>query len=48
VTEYPGADRDEFIDNIPFFETQNYLKRILGAADDFRALYPLTTSRRGH
>lgn len=42
VTEYPGADQDEFIDNIPFFETQNYLKRILGTADDFRALYPRT------
>lgn len=48
VAEYPGADRDEFIDNIPFFETQNYLKRILGTADDFRALYPRTTPARGH
>jgi soluble lytic murein transglycosylase len=48
VQEYPGADRDEFIDNIPFFETQNYLKRILGTADDFRALYPRTSSARGH
>jgi soluble lytic murein transglycosylase len=46
VTEYPGADRDEFIDNIPFFETQNYLKRVLGTADDFRALYPLTPPAR--
>ena len=40
VAEYPGADRDEFIDNIPFFETQNYLKRILGIAEDIRQLYP--------
>ncbi len=48
VQDYPGADRDEFIDNIPFFETQNYLKRILGTADDFRALYPRTASTRGH
>lgn len=48
VQEYPGADRDEFIDNIPFFETQNYLKRILGTADDFRALYPRTLATRGH
>lgn len=46
VARYPGADRDEFIDNIPFFETQNYLKRILGTADDFRALYPRTPTRR--
>jgi len=48
VQEYPGADRDEFIDNIPFFETANYLKRILGTADDFRALYPRTSPTRGH
>lgn len=48
VQDYPGADRDEFIDNIPFFETQNYLKRILGTADDFRALYPRTSPTRGH
>ena len=46
VAEYPGADRDEFIDNIPFFETQNYLKRILGTADDIRALYPRTPAAR--
>ena len=48
VQDYPGADRDEFIDNIPFFETANYLKRILGTADDFRALYPRTSPTRGH
>jgi len=42
---YPGADRDEFIDNIPFFETQNYLKRILGIAEDIRQLYPSGSGR---
>lgn len=46
VAEYPGADRDEFIDNIPFFETQNYLKRILGIAEDLRVLYPTSASGR--
>ena len=46
VAEYPGADRDEFIDNIPFFETQNYLKRILGIAEDIRALYSVPASGR--
>jgi len=46
VAEYPGADRDEFIDNIPFFETQNYLKRILGIAEDLRTLYPASASGR--
>jgi soluble lytic murein transglycosylase len=45
VAEYPGADRDEFIDNIPFFETQNYLKRILGIAEDIRQLYPPASGR---
>ena len=32
-------DQDEFIDDIPFPETQNYVKRILGTAEDYRALY---------
>ncbi len=46
VAEYPDADRDEFIDNIPFFETQNYLKRILGIAEDLRTLYPTSAAKR--
>ena len=37
--ERPGLDEDEFIDDIPFPETQNYVKRILGTADDYRLLY---------
>jgi hypothetical protein len=32
----PGFDQDEFIDDIPFPETQNYVKRILGTAEDYR------------
>jgi soluble lytic murein transglycosylase len=39
LTERPGIDRDEFIDDIPFPETQNYVKRILGTAEDYRLLY---------
>jgi peptidoglycan lytic transglycosylase len=35
----PGLDTDEFIDDIPFPETQNYVKRILGTAEDYRRLY---------
>jgi hypothetical protein len=27
------------VDDIPFPETQNYVKRILGTAEDYRALY---------
>jgi len=39
VAERPGLERDEFIDDIPFPETQNYVKKILGTAEDYRALY---------
>jgi len=38
-SERPGFSQDEFIDDIPFPETQNYVKRILGTADDYRRLY---------
>jgi soluble lytic murein transglycosylase len=37
--ERPGVARDEFIDDIPFPETQNYVKRIIGTAEDYRTLY---------
>ena len=37
--ERPGLPQDEFIDDIPFPETQNYVKRILGTAEDYRLLY---------
>jgi len=37
--ERPGVPRDEFIDDIPFPETQNYVKRIIGTAEDYRILY---------
>ena len=39
IAEKPGVDTDEFIDDIPFPETQNYVKRILGTAEDYRRLY---------
>ena len=39
IAERPGIDRDEFIDDIPFPETQNYVKKILGTAEDYRRLY---------
>ncbi|MGQ0736110.1 MAG: transglycosylase SLT domain-containing protein [Acidobacteriota bacterium] len=39
LTEAPGLPQDEWIDNIPFPETQNYLKRVLGTAEDYRRLY---------
>jgi soluble lytic murein transglycosylase len=50
ITERPGFEQDEFVDDIPFAETQNYVKRILGTADDYRRLYgggvPSTTPPR--
>jgi len=45
--ERPGLDEDEFIDDIPFPETQNYVKRILGTAEDYRRLYGTGTATRG-
>jgi soluble lytic murein transglycosylase len=37
--ERPTMDEDEFIDDIPYPETQNYVKRVLGTAEDYRMLY---------
>jgi soluble lytic murein transglycosylase len=37
--ERPGLDLDEYIDDIPFPETQTYVKRIIGTAEDYRRLY---------
>ncbi len=39
IAERPGLERDQFIDDIPFPETQNYVKKILGTAEDYRHLY---------
>lgn len=43
--ERPGVPTDEFIDDIPYPETQNYVKRILGTADDYRILYGAALAR---
>jgi len=39
TSERRGLPQDEFIDDIPFPETQTYVRRILGTADDYRRLY---------
>ena len=39
IKKAPDMPADEFIDSIPFPETQNYVKRIIGTAEDYRALY---------
>ncbi len=37
--ERPGIASDEFIDDIPYPETQNYVRKILGTAEDYRRVY---------
>ena len=39
MRENPDLPQDEFIDSIPYPETQQYVKRILGTAEDYRRLY---------
>ncbi len=46
LAERSDLDQDEFIDDIPYPETQNYVKRILGTAEDYRALYGQSTGAR--
>ncbi len=46
MAERPGMDRDMFIDDIPFPETQAYVKKIIGTAEDYRHLYGADSSGR--
>jgi soluble lytic murein transglycosylase len=39
ISERPGLPREEFIDDIPFPETQDYVKKIISQAEDYRRLY---------
>ncbi|MCU0256362.1 MAG: lytic transglycosylase domain-containing protein, partial [Vicinamibacterales bacterium] len=39
LAERQDLPQDEFVDDIPFPETQNYVKRIIGTAEDYRRLY---------
>ncbi len=39
VAERPGITKEEFIDDIPFPETQGYVRKIIGTAEDYRRLY---------
>jgi len=39
VAERPGLPRDEFVEDIPYAETQNYVKKVLGMAEDYRRIY---------
>jgi soluble lytic murein transglycosylase len=37
--ERPDLEDDEFVDDIPYPETQLYVKKIIGTAEDYRRLY---------
>jgi soluble lytic murein transglycosylase len=37
--ERPGLSSEEFIDDIPYPETQNYVRKILGTTEDYRRIY---------
>jgi soluble lytic murein transglycosylase len=39
IPERPGLSQEEFIDDMPFYETQNYVRKILATAEDYRRLY---------
>jgi soluble lytic murein transglycosylase len=39
LADAAGLAEDEFIESIPFSETQGYVKRVLGTAEDYRRLY---------
>jgi soluble lytic murein transglycosylase len=39
MDERPGLSQEEFIDDIPFYETQGYVRKLLANAEDYRRLY---------
>src|SRR5580765_693023 len=39
MQERPDLPQEEFIDDIPFYETQGYVRKILSTAEDYRRLY---------
>ncbi|MBM3779316.1 MAG: tetratricopeptide repeat protein [Acidimicrobiia bacterium] len=41
IAERPGLPQDEFIDDIPFPETQNYVKKVLGMREEYRRIYEI-------
>jgi peptidoglycan lytic transglycosylase len=47
VNERPALERDEFIDDIPWPETQNYVRKLLSTAEDYRHLYAGETRIEG-
>jgi len=41
---YPNLDTDEFIENIPYPETREYVKKVLASMEIYKALYSLDSS----
>lgn len=39
MAEKPDLDREEFVDDMPYPETQGYVRKIIGTAEDYRRLY---------
>ncbi len=40
IAENPGREEDEMIESHPFYETRDYVRRVLLYAESYRALYP--------
>ena len=40
IAENPGRDEDEVFESHPFYETRDYVRRVVLYADAYRALYP--------
>jgi peptidoglycan lytic transglycosylase len=47
VRERGDLEREEFIDDIPYPQTQNYVKKILATAEDYRRLYGSPSTSAG-
>ncbi len=44
VAARDGLSQEEFIDDMPFYETQGYVRKILATAEDYRRLYGAPSS----
>jgi soluble lytic murein transglycosylase len=45
MNERPDLPQDEFIDDIPYPQTNNYVKKLLSTAEDYRRLYASSDAR---
>jgi soluble lytic murein transglycosylase len=43
----PGAERDEFVESIPFTETRGYVKKVMRNYAEYRRIYGKTLPRNG-